>query len=215
MKKILCTIVLSAFVLVFAAAANATVSWTDWTSATSTTAQGTLTIGATAVGVTYSGPPLAAQLDNIGTYYYTNASTYQPNPPPTAGIIELNNAGTSTITFSQAVTNPVIALVSWNGAVVNFGVPITFLSYGPSYWGSGSPTLIAGGTGFIGNGELHGVVEVPGTFTSITFTDTVSENWHGLTVGAAGLAPVPIPGALLLFGPGLVGLAAIRRRFKA
>jgi hypothetical protein len=25
---------------------------------------------------------------------------------------------------------------------------------------------------------------------------------------------VPIPGALLLFGPGLVGLAAIRRRFK-
>ena len=30
-----------------------------------------------------------------------------------------------------------------------------------------------------------------------------------LTVGA-----VPIPGALLLFGPGLVGLAAVRRRFK-
>ncbi len=26
--------------------------------------------------------------------------------------------------------------------------------------------------------------------------------------------PVPVPGALLLFGPGLVGLAAIRRRFK-
>lgn len=26
--------------------------------------------------------------------------------------------------------------------------------------------------------------------------------------------PVPLPGALLLFGPGLVGLAAIRRRFK-
>ena len=29
-----------------------------------------------------------------------------------------------------------------------------------------------------------------------------------------GPAPVPIPSALLLFGPGLVGLGAIRRRFK-
>ena len=27
-------------------------------------------------------------------------------------------------------------------------------------------------------------------------------------------SPVPIPGALLLFGPGLLGLAAVRRRFK-
>jgi len=26
--------------------------------------------------------------------------------------------------------------------------------------------------------------------------------------------PVPLPGALLLFAPGLVGLAAVRRRFK-
>ena len=29
-----------------------------------------------------------------------------------------------------------------------------------------------------------------------------------------GLTPVPIPGAILLFGPGVAGLAAIRRRFK-
>jgi hypothetical protein len=160
MKKILCTIVLSAFVLVFAAAANANVVWTDWTSAASTV-QGTLSIGSSTVGVTYSGPYAFAQLDNSGTYYYTNASTYLPNPPPTSGIIGLSDAGTSTITFSQAVENPVIALVSWNGAVVNFGTPITFLSYGSSYWGSGFPTLINGDTGFIGNGELHGVVEVP------------------------------------------------------
>jgi hypothetical protein len=32
----------------------------------------------------------------------------------------------------------------------------------------------------------------------------------GVTLGS----PVPLPGALLLFGPGLVGLAAVRRRFK-
>ena len=213
MKKVMCSIILSAFVLVFAAAANANVMWTDWTSQ-GATVQGTLTIGATTVNVTYSGPYSFARLNNIGTYYYTNASTYQPNPPPTSDIIGLNNAGTSTITFSQAVQNPVIALVSWNGAVVTFGTQITFLSYGPSYWGSGTPTLIDGNTGFIGNGELHGVLEVPGSFTSISFTDVVSENWHGFTVGAGGLAPVPIPGALLLFGPGLAGLAVVRRKFK-
>ena len=28
------------------------------------------------------------------------------------------------------------------------------------------------------------------------------------------VTPVPIPSALLLFGPGLIGLAAVRRRFK-
>jgi len=35
----------------------------------------------------------------------------------------------------------------------------------------------------------------------------------GYTVTGAGDAPVPIPGAILLFGPGLAGLAFVRRKF--
>jgi len=163
----------------------------------------------------FTGDYSFAQINGNGFNYWNNPSTPYisatvPNAPPNSDIIALNNGGSKTITFSQAVENPVIGLVSWNGNTVDFGVPIKILSYGTGYWGYGIPELNGTGTGFYGNGEVHGVIELPGSFTSITFTDT-SENWHGLTVGAA---PVPIPGALLLFGPGLAGIAAIRRRFK-
>ncbi|MCX5805966.1 MAG: VPLPA-CTERM sorting domain-containing protein [Proteobacteria bacterium] len=54
------------------------------------------------------------------------------------------------------------------------------------------------------------------TLESITITDTGAEGTHraflyGVTVASSA---VPIPGALWLFGPGLVSLAAIRRRFR-
>ena len=37
---------------------------------------------------------------------------------------------------------------------------------------------------------------------------------YGLGLAGPSVAPVPVPAALWLFGPGLAGLAAIRRRFK-
>ena len=142
------------------------------------------------------------------------------NAPSASDIIALSDAGTFTITFSAPVVNPLIGLVSWNGANVTFGggadhqtYDVQYLSSGCGYWGCGtygSPTS----TSFTGVGELHGVVELRGTYSSITFSDSVTENWHGLTVGFEGVATsVPEPGNLPLMMAGLAAVGiTIRRR---
>jgi hypothetical protein len=53
------------------------------------------------------------------------------------------------------------------------------------------------------------VIRLPGTFTSIAFTDT-SENWHGFTVGVAALSN-GVPTIIVLLGIGLAGLFVARR----
>jgi hypothetical protein len=125
----------------------------------------------------------------------------------------LNAAGGATITFSQPVQDPFLALVSWNGNTVEFGVPIQFLSFGAGYFGGGTPIINQAGTGFYGSGEVHGVMQLSGWYSSITFTHT-SENWHGFTVGAlpSGVVPTPEPSILYLLGGGLLGLMASRRK---
>jgi hypothetical protein len=101
---------------------------------------------------------------------------------------------------------------------VDFSAPIQFDSFGPGFWGNGTPILNPAGTGFFGSGELHGVIRLFGSHDSIMFTHT-SEDWHGFTVGASGLAsPVPIPATVWLFGSsivGLTGMGKIRRKIAA
>jgi len=210
-------LVLAAATLLASSQASAdVVNWTSWTSDTSTVtagaAGGTMNLGTTPVTVTVSNtvPFGFTQINSTGLYNYwipsaPYISSMVSNAPSSPDIIALYGAGTTTITFTDglgnpiSVVNPLIALVSWNGAVVNFGagVNIEFLSYGTGYFGPGTPVLgtdpsvttpIVPGTVFTGswagNGEVHGVIELPGTYTSISFTDSVSEFWHGFTVGA-------------------------------
>jgi hypothetical protein len=209
---------------VAAPASAATVYWTDWTSASAAagTVSGTLSAGSDTVSVGYSGGYGFAQTSG-GTNYWTPASTFQSatvsNAPPAADIIALSTGGTATVTFSQAVVDPLLALVSWNSNTVEFGAPIEFLSYGVGPYGSGTPILNAAGTGFFGSGEVHGVLRVIGTYTSISFTHT-SEYWHGFTVGIVGVSTpgdggggsVPEPMSLALLGLGFGALALTNRR---
>jgi hypothetical protein len=79
---------------------------------------------------------------------------------------------------------------SWNGSVV-----FSLVNSGPFSYTEHSFTEVAAGSSTTISFAAY---DAPARF----HLDDVSVN------------PVPIPGALLLFGPGFVGLAAIKRRFK-
>ena len=190
-----------------------TVFWTDWLNApNSSSASGEIVTGSGTIGVSYTGTGNHAFVQTgTGTNFWTGTAYTNgivDNAPPAAELVALSQGGTVTISLSQPVTNPLIGLVSWNGNTVDFGVPIEIDSFGQGFWGNGTPVLNAAGTGFVGNGEVHGVLLLPGTHDTITFTHS-SENWHGLTVG---VVPEPATYALFLAGIALVGFAAHRRK---
>ncbi|WP_168190288.1 PEP-CTERM sorting domain-containing protein [Luteithermobacter gelatinilyticus] len=210
----------------------ALISWADWTASTSTTVDGTLTVGSTNVNVDVSSSSnFHFVTTGTGTNFWTEGSpapytgnTLVDNAPPASDIIALGAGGTITVTFDQAVEDLIVALVSWNGNVVNFSDPIEIIGEGRGFWGDGAFSAVTS-TGFTGSGELHGVVRLPGEFTSFSFTHT-SEFWHGFTIGVAGLADpepdpntIPEPAALALFGMSLIGLGVglgrARRRQKS
>ncbi len=193
-------------------ASAAPVYWTDWVTPmpNPTTVNGAIMVGSTMIGVQFSGPLafLSAGPSCSSSLWWpvgTYTSTVVDNGPYSShpcDYIALSAGGAKTITFSQPVVDPILAMASWNYNTVHFynGVDtstptqVVIEKAGPgTYSGGGTywPTLISGGTGFQTTQslywEFHGIVRLPGTFSAITFTDT-TENWHGFTVGIMGLA---------------------------
>lgn len=203
-------------------------------------AQGTITTPTSTVTVTYTNPNgIAFYQPSGGTDYYTGGtaatspytSAAVDNRPTGSDIIALRYAGAQTLHFSQSIANPVFAFVSLNGNGYAFDRDFEVLSFGHAsdgnacgYWGCGTSyknVVDLGGGNFeyqlLGTGEPHGTLRFLGAFDTVGWRSLSNENWNGFTVGVEGtaqeiLAAVPEPAGLALFGAGLFGLLASRRR---
>ena len=194
-------------------ASATTVAWTDWQAATAGAASGTIAAPSGNVGVSYAGGYSFAQTGCGTSWWAPGDYNGAINKPFDCDIIALAAGGTKTITFDTEVTDPYMALMSWNGNTVVFSAPIEVVANGVGWWGSGTPVVNGAGDGFFGQGEVHGIIRLRGTFRSFTFIDT-SENWHGFTIGIADRAPVPVPApaTLALLLPAFVAAFAAGRR---
>ena len=197
--------------LAFSGAAQAaTINWNTWQ------ANGTGSMGATTI--TYTGENDGVRFDTL----YTPASSFADgsivaNAPTSAnGIRALigGNSGTNTITFSSAVVDPVFTIWSLGqgGIQASFvfdrATPV-FVAGGPASQYGGSAITVSGNTVF--GSEGNGTVKFIGTYTSLSWTNPVAENYYGFNVGVAAV-PEPAEYGMLLLGLGAVGFMARRRR---
>jgi hypothetical protein len=214
----------------FATAANATV-WTVWDSSYTAGNQtgGSATGALGSVVVTYSGE-INSSITNPGCggicfgYPSWMPTTTWANgivttaPAPTDGLIQLiggSSSGTDTITFSSPVTNPVIAIWSLGQgglpAEFVFSATPTFEAGGGSAEYGGSAISVSGLT--VGGYEGNGSVAFLGSYSSISFTTQLPEDWYGFTVGSA--VPEPSTWAMMLLGFAGLGFAGYGRTKKS
>lgn len=209
-----------ALALMAATPALAAIEWTDWTSANASGASGTLG----SATVTFNGGLDNWQTSGGADYWRQGGTTpwaaYDGvgNLPANNDFIAISQPGT--ITFSTAVTNPYLAIISLGQPNINtqwtFDAPFTIVDQGQGHWGNGALTNLPGNV--LGGLEGHGIIQFTGTFTSLTISGVANQEfWSGLTIGADSTSPVPEPAtwAMMIGGLGLVGSAMRRSRRSA
>ncbi len=236
MKRLWMTL-LCLFLLVGAAQAD-NIYWTDWTSVTPGapgSASGTIAFPSGNVTVSYIGDAFTPS--EYGAWSPASAFTggIVGNAPPGSNEIALTGGSSAgnpytfeySLTFSQPVVNPVIAVLSLGGiptyarmqftspfTVVATGGPSTsFGENGPLYATTPNYTLYGGEPYSPPAGGGNGTIEFTGTYSTITWYSLDYEHWYMITVGAP--SAVPLPPTILLLGSGLMGLGLLRFRRKA
>jgi hypothetical protein len=217
------SLIISAMFLCSLTSANAAVvDWASWGSAVANPAAGSAS-GTTLSGITIS---YSGELQSISHF-----PSFQPtssfvggnigNAPSSSGVLQLSGGNSrviDTITFSQAVTNPVFAIWSLGspGVTAEFDFtdaePFTIQAGGPNAeYGGGS--IVRSGNSIFG-AEGNGTIQFIGTFSQLTWTNPVFESWYGVTVGVVGVQAVPEAStwAMLLIGFAGIGFAGYRKR---
>jgi hypothetical protein len=221
---------------------GATYYYVDWTSANVAqgTATGTITLpDLSTVTVTFAATNSDGSPGNLfgaqtsgGINYWSPSAPYisaeVSNPPPDPDILQLAGGQnqTYTVTLSQPIKDPIMAIVSLGSAAIpttyDFNSPFTIVSQGAGFFGNGPLTQLPGNV--LLGAEGHGTIQFIGTFSTFSWTVPAPEVWHGFTFAirtTTALEPNPpnqVPTlagwalALVAMLLGGFGLLAIRRR---
>jgi len=149
---------------------------------------------------TMSDPNYWAQFP--ATYSAASAGISGPTQSHMVRLTGGPGTGTYRLTFSQPVTNPVMAIASLGGiapAQFDFGgQPFEILAQGPGAWGAGSQFVKTGNV--LHGHESNGLIRLLGTFNVVFFTLPTAENWFGFTVGLVRAATPPVVPTNLIAG---------------
>ena len=207
------------------------INWVDWTASSTNAVIGSGSSSGENIDVSYNGKYIGAQTDG-GTNYWNPSDSYTSNTvvdnaPPASDIIRITggaNTLSHTITFSEPVVNPIMAILSLGQPSItvtyDFGdEEFSILSSGSGFWGGDPNGSLSEITSSILTGvEGHGVIQFEGVYSSLTWDVATFENWHGFQIGFEQLesqlppSNIPVPGAVWLFCSGLIGLIGMKRK---